>query len=97
MKAVTWPIRSAVKESLSLNTVSVFRLLATKSFACIVCVRCSPVCLSGRRTAGDVYEGSFKDDKRHGKGTYTYFSGDVYTGDWEVRMIAKLMYEGGAE
>jgi hypothetical protein len=33
---------------------------------------------------GDVYEGEFKADKRHGKGTYTYFSGDVYTGDWEV-------------
>jgi hypothetical protein len=34
---------------------------------------------------GDVYEGSFAHDQRHGYGTYTYFSGDVYSGDWKVR------------
>lgn len=26
--------------------------------------------------------GEWKDDKRHGKGSYTYSQGDVYTGDW---------------
>ena len=31
---------------------------------------------------GNTYEGDFKDDKRNGKGKYTYKSGTVYEGDF---------------
>ena len=31
---------------------------------------------------GDSYTGEFKDGLRHGLGTYTYSSGDVYVGEW---------------
>lgn len=30
----------------------------------------------------DVYEGMFKEDKRHGSGTMMYSSGDIYEGMW---------------
>lgn len=33
--------------------------------------------------AGDVYEGWFLEDKRHGKGTMTYGNNNVYEGHWE--------------
>ena len=32
---------------------------------------------------GDWYEGEFKDNLRHGKGTQHYISGDKYVGDWK--------------
>jgi len=32
---------------------------------------------------GDVYEGEFKNDKRHGEGKYTFADGDVYEGNWK--------------
>ncbi len=28
------------------------------------------------------YEGEFENEKKHGKGTYYWTSGDTYTGDW---------------
>ena len=31
---------------------------------------------------GERYEGYWKDDKAHGKGTLTYIHGDKYVGDW---------------
>ena len=36
--------------------------------------------LTNRR--GDVYEGEWKDDKRHGQATYTYKNGDVFRGTY---------------
>ena len=32
------------------------------------------------------YEGAWKNDKAHGKGTLTYMHGDKYVGDWEDAM-----------
>jgi hypothetical protein len=37
----------------------------------------------GISCTGDVYEGWFRDDKRHGKGTMTYANNNVYEGHWE--------------
>ena len=34
-------------------------------------------------TLPSVYEGDWKDGKRHGKGTYKYADGRVYEGDWK--------------
>ena len=31
---------------------------------------------------GDVYEGEWKDDKRHGFGKYTFIDGAIYEGEW---------------
>lgn len=31
----------------------------------------------------DRYEGEFQNDKKHGKGKYTYFDGKVVEGVWE--------------
>jgi hypothetical protein len=31
---------------------------------------------------GDVYIGSWKDDKAHGKGIYYHKDGSKYTGEW---------------
>ena len=48
-------------------------------------------CVNGKGTfiygpntkwAGDIYSGEYKDDKRHGQGTYTWASGDQYVGGW---------------
>ena len=33
--------------------------------------------------AGDKYVGEFKDDKKHGQGTYSYASGDKYVGEFK--------------
>ena len=33
---------------------------------------------------GERYEGYWKDDKAHGKGTLTYIHGDKYVGDWHA-------------
>ena len=32
---------------------------------------------------GDMYEGTFKNDKRHGKGIYHRVSGERYQGEWK--------------
>ena len=32
---------------------------------------------------GDKYVGEWKDDKRHGQGTYTYSNGDKYVGEYK--------------
>ena len=34
-------------------------------------------------TDGDIYEGEFKDGKRHGKGKYTFKNGDIYEGEFK--------------
>ena len=31
---------------------------------------------------GDIYEGDWIDDERHGKGTLSMANGDVYQGEW---------------
>ncbi len=35
---------------------------------------------------GERYEGQWKDDKAHGKGTLTYIHGDRYVGEWAEAM-----------
>ncbi len=32
--------------------------------------------------SGNRYEGEWKGQKKHGKGTYYYVNGDKYIGDW---------------
>jgi hypothetical protein len=32
--------------------------------------------------AGDIYEGEFREGKRHGVGMYRYANGDAYEGQW---------------
>ena len=32
---------------------------------------------------GEKYDGEWKDNMKHGKGTYFYASGASYTGDWQ--------------
>ena len=32
---------------------------------------------------GDVYQGTFKDDKMHGNGVYTWQNGAQYDGEWK--------------
>ena len=33
--------------------------------------------------AGDQYVGEYRDNKKHGRGTYTYASGDKYVGEYK--------------
>ena len=44
-------------------------------------------CINGYGTAtyanGDKYVGEYKDDKRHGQGTFTFADGTVEKGIWE--------------
>ena len=35
---------------------------------------------------GDMYEGEYKDDKKHGQGKRTWNDGDVYEGEWKNGM-----------
>jgi hypothetical protein len=50
-----------------------------------------PVCISGNCENGDgtmnyasgTYFGTWKDNLRHGSGTYKWTNGDVYKGNWE--------------
>ena len=32
---------------------------------------------------GDIYDGEWKDDKQHGKGTFKWPHGDMYEGEWK--------------
>ena len=31
-----------------------------------------------------MYEGEFREDKKHGRGTYRYATGQVYDGEWKA-------------
>ena len=45
---------------------------------------------------GEIYEGSFKDGKKEGQGTYTYVNGDKYVGQYQNDVkhgIGKLTYK----
>ena len=33
---------------------------------------------------GDIYEGDWYCDNRHGKGSYTWKNGDSYKGEWSM-------------
>ena len=51
-----------------------------------------------RYANGDVYEGSFKEGKRHGQGALTFTDGDDYTGAWFDDMQqgrGKYTFSGG--
>ena len=37
---------------------------------------------SNTKWAGDKYVGEWKDDKKHGQGTYNYAGGEKYVGEW---------------
>jgi hypothetical protein len=44
-------------------------------------------------TVGAVYEGNWKNNKMHGKGTMTHRNGIVYEGNWrDHRMIGKRSF-----
>jgi hypothetical protein len=34
--------------------------------------------------AGNLYCGEWKEDRRHGQGTYSFVSGELYVGQWEM-------------
>ena len=51
-----------------------------------------------------MYEGSWKNNKRDGKGVYKWSNGDVYDGDWKdnrpngqgtLKTVAGMQYKGG--
>jgi hypothetical protein len=54
---------------------------------------------------GDIYEGEWLNDKKHGQGKMTYANGDIYYGDWKndkkhgqgimAYVNADYVYEGG--
>ena len=53
---------------------------------------------------GAVYEGSWKNNKRDGRGVYKWSNGDVYDGDWKdnrpngqgtLKTVAGMQYKGG--
>jgi hypothetical protein len=33
---------------------------------------------------GNLYNGEWKEDRRHGQGTYSFVSGELYVGQWEM-------------
>src|SRR5690606_12967693 len=48
---------------------------------------------------GGIYEGTFKDGKQHGRGTYRLPNGYEYTGDWvegEILGQGKARYPNGS-
>ena len=36
---------------------------------------------------GRKYEGEWKDDNRHGQGTFSYITGSSYSGEWNLSLI----------
>ena len=38
---------------------------------------------AGERFSGDCYSGTYRDNKRNGKGTYCWKNGDKYVGEWK--------------
>jgi hypothetical protein len=47
--------------------------------------------------SGDVYEGEFREGKRHGVGMYRYSNGDVYEGQWMKGKKHGEVHAGGRE
>ena len=44
------------------------------------------------------YEGNFKNNKRHGRGIYTSYSGFIYDGEWDQNFMtgkATINYDNG--
>lgn len=54
--------------------------LRTRRRAKVLVQRGLGVCKYG---SGNVYKGSWADNKRNGKGTMEYANGNVYAGDWQ--------------
>ena len=42
-----------------------------------------------RTVSGNVYTGTFKHDRMHGKGTMEYTNGDRYEGSWKNGMVSE--------
>ena len=48
---------------------------------------------------GDIYQGTFADDQRHGQGTFTGNDGYSYVGQWNAGQIegqGRVIYPDGA-
>ena len=44
-------------------------------------------CFGTYAVDGDQFSGEYKDDKRHGQGTYTWSNGDKYVGEYKDGQI----------
>ena len=89
--ATSWPdgpTRSQVQAALRASTSAPSTPPATSATGCV-----SGDCADGTGTAryanGDTYEGAFAGGRRHGRGTYTWASGESATGDWVRNDLAR--------